>query len=131
MNEDLDYNYNGDVIVRKAASPSRARPSDRAIAQAFFEILRGSSMEFERVMKRAAELDTTPEARAGDCDASLGWIEIDQMQDVIDFLTGEGTLNGYDFSEKNHEERGAYWWRKHLSDRWGRLTARLTTKATP
>lgn len=35
-------------------------------------------------------------------------------QDVVNFLRGVSSLNGQDFSEREEQERGRYWWRKFL-----------------
>ena len=35
---------------------------------------------------------------------------------VFAFLLGEGQLNGYGFGDKNENERGTFWWRKHLRE---------------
>lgn len=82
-------------------SPSRARPSDRAIAQAFREInddaLENDCQPDQRsygyraciddIRDRARQLDhETPEARAGDCEHSDEWLasELEKLSADMD-----------------------------------------------
>lgn len=46
----------------------------------------------------------------------------DAMPEVIDFLLGEGTLDGWGYGEKP-DKTGAFWWRKHLRDYNDTVTA--------
>lgn len=49
----------------------------------------------------------------------------DKMPDVIKYLLGEGSLEGFcfpDFPDNGEKYKKRYWWRKHLREAWAART---------
>ena len=63
--------------------------------------------ECERTITAALATLSKPEP------AAVGEVSI--SREVFDFLKGVGSLDGCHFGDKHPTERGAFWWRKHMT----------------